>query len=82
MFALTDIVIQISNQVKAQKYNAPMLVLGQNVLTDETGKILYEPAPMERPLASEDFSEELLLAINTQINQLGLRIIKEQEEKE
>ena len=76
VFAMTDIIIQIANQVQPKKYNAPILVKGVNLVVDNNGKIIYEAASMERPMAGADFGPELLQALNLQLNQLGLEVVK------
>lgn len=76
VFAMTDVVIQIANQVQAQKYQAPVLVKGFNVVVDGNGKIVYDAANMERPMSSMDFDPEILQALNLQLNKLGLEVRK------
>lgn len=76
VFAMTDVVIQIANQVQSQKYQAPVLVKGFNVVVDGNGKIVYDAANMERPMSSTDFDPEILQALNSQLNKLGLEVRK------
>lgn len=74
IFAITEVIVQISNQVQPNKYNAPVLVKGLNIVLDDQGKVIYEAAAMDRPMASLDFTPEILQALNLQFNKLGLEI--------
>lgn len=82
IFAITEVVIQIENQVQACKFKAPVLVKGFNVVVDGNGKIVYDAANMERPMSSTDFDPEILQALNSQFRKLGLELTKIKETKE
>ena len=82
IFAITEIVVQIENQVQPCKFKAPVLVKGLNIVVDDSAKVIYEAADMLRPMSTSDFSTEIMQAINAQFRKLGLELTKIKEIKE
>ena len=76
IFAITEVVVQIENQVQPCKFKAPVLVKGLNIVVDDSAKVVYESADMVRPMATSDFSDEIIQAINSQLGKLGLELTK------
>lgn len=76
IFAITEVVVQIENQVQPCKFKAPVLVKGLNIVVDDSGKVVYESTDMVRPMATSDFSDEIIQAINSQLSKLGLELTK------
>lgn len=76
IFAITEVVVQLENQVQPCKFKAPVLVKGLNIVVDDSAKVVYESADMVRPMATADFSDEIIQAINSQLSKLGLELTK------
>lgn len=76
LYIPTQIVIQLENQIQPPQWQAPVLIAGVNVVTNDAGQALYQPAYSQRPMSSEEFDEGNLAAINAQLGQLGLEIRK------
>lgn len=69
-----NIVIQLDNPVQQPAYGAPVLMTAANMLVDEAGASVYQPAHTQMPAAPEDFGDDMLQAINHKLRPLGLRI--------
>ena len=79
VLAITEIVIQLENQVQPCRFKAPVVVKGLNIVVDDKSTVVYEPAEMIRPMASLDFNDEIIQAINHQLSKVGLHISKTKE---
>lgn len=75
-FISTQVIIQLDNQVQPPQWGAPVIISGANVVTDQTGQLLYQPAHMQRPMGADEFTPETLSALNAQLGKLGLEIRK------
>lgn len=76
LYIPTQIVIQLENQIQPPQWNAPVLIAGANVVTNDAGQAIYQPAYNQRPMSAEEFDADNLAAINARLNQLGLEIRK------
>lgn len=72
----TQIIVQLPNDVQPPQWNAPVLMSLANVVVNESGTVIYQPAYSQRPMASDEFTAENLSAINAQLLKLGLQITK------
>lgn len=75
----TQVIIQLENQIQPPQWGAPLLIAGANVVTNDQGQLIYQPAFTQRPVAEEEFTEEMIQTLNMQLNKLGLVIQKTQQ---
>lgn len=69
-----NIVIQIDNQMQPPAYGAPVLMTSITTVVDASGATMYQPAHTQLPATPEDFTDDMLQAINNKLRPLGLRI--------
>lgn len=74
VFVPSQIVIQLENQVQTPQWGAPVVISGCNIVTDKLGNPLMQPAFSQRPMAEDEFTEEYLQAINSQLMKLNLKL--------
>lgn len=71
-----NVVIQLDNSIQAPVFGAPVLISNLSVVVDEAGKPLYQPAHLQMPASSGDFTEDMLQALNNKLALLGLKLSK------
>ena len=74
LFVPYQIILQLPNNVQPPHWEAPALIAGAHVITNDEGISIYQPAHQQRPVAAEEFTPALLEAINTQLVHLGLTL--------
>ena len=74
LFVPYQIILQLPNNVQPPHWEAPALIAGAHVITNDEGILIYQPAHQQRPIAAEEFTPGLLEAINTQLVHLGLTL--------
>lgn len=78
-FIPTQFIVQLLNDFQQPQWGAPALICGAHMVIDGQGQPLYQPAYMQKPAGAEDFTPEVLEAINTQLAKVGLVLSKVQE---
>lgn len=71
-----NVVFQIDNPVQPPAYGAPVLLTYVSVVLDNGGKAIYQPAPVQVPASSEDFTDDVLASLNSKLFSLGLKVVK------
>ena len=72
-----NVIIQIDNNIQQPVFGAPVLISNLSVVIDDEGKPLYQPAHLQMPASPDDFTDDMLQALNNKLSQLGLRLIKD-----
>ena len=73
-----NVIIQIDNSIQQPVFGAPVLISNLSVVIDDEGKPLYQPAHLQMPASSDDFTDDMLQALNNKLSQLGLRLVKDE----
>lgn len=69
---IANIAIQLPSKIQPQQFGAVLLLSQFTVLVDAEGKPTTTPAFSPIPADGDDVSEELLHAINQQLQKIGL----------
>lgn len=69
---IANVAIQLPSQIQPQQFGAVLLLSQFTVLVDVEGKATTTPAFSPIPADGDDVSEELLQAINQQLQKIGL----------
>ena len=75
-FIPTQFVLQLPNDFQPPQWGAPALLCGVSVVVDGTGKPIYQPAYVQRPIGQADITPEILEALNTQLAAIGYHLAK------
>ena len=75
-FIPTQFVLQLPNDLQPPQWGAPALLCGVSVVVDGTGKPIYQPAYVQRPIGQADITPEILEALNTQLAAIGYHLAK------
>ena len=73
-----NVIIQIDNSIQQPVFGAPVLISNLSVVIDDEGKPLYQPAHLQMPASPDDFTDDMLQALNNKLSQLGLRLVKDE----
>ena len=74
-----NVIIQIDNNIQQPVFGAPVLISNLSVVIDDEGKPLYQPAHLQMPASPDDFTDDMLQALNNKLSQLGLRLVKDEK---
>jgi len=69
---IANVAIQLPSKIQPQQFGAVLLFSQFTVLVDAEGKATTTPAFSPIPADGDDVSEELLQAINQQLQKIGL----------
>lgn len=82
IFVPVQIIVQLDNAVQPPQWNAPVLLGGANVVTDQAGSAIYQPAFTQRPMAASDVTDEMLVALSAKLAELGLQVSRIEQSME
>lgn len=75
---VTQLVVQIDNEVQPPQYGAPVLMGTVTLVTTPGGQQAYQPAYRVEPAVPEDVSDDLLAVLNVKLGALGLEVTRKQ----
>lgn len=75
-FIPINVAVQLDNTVQPSNWGAPLVLLGASIVTDSEGKILYQPAFVQRPMAPEEFTDDILEKLNSKFSEAGLKLVR------
>ena len=76
LFVATKVFVQLDNPLQPPQFQAPVMLEGANIVVDDNGNTLYQPAFIQRPMAKEEFTDQTLSDLNAKLGLLGLELVR------